>query len=171
MPHANSSTQTSPDLLPPPPDHVVAVVRAERAGVHALLETLTEERRLLADGNTDRLTETGARKRELLLNIAQLGDQRNRLLRTHGVGGDSRDIRAFMSSPEATVALRSEWRMLLDATEQARRLNDANGLIIEAGMRANQQALSVLLSAASGGTYGPGGHTINPLASRSLASA
>jgi hypothetical protein len=38
-------------------------------------------------------------------------------------------------------------------------------------MRANHQALSVLLSAASAGTYGPGGRTVSPLSSRTLGSA
>jgi flagellar biosynthesis/type III secretory pathway chaperone len=158
-------------LSPSPAGQIAALVRAERAGVQALLEALSAERQLLAEGDTDRLTEIGVRKRELLLNIAQLGEQRNRLLHRQGVSSDSRSLRAFMNNTAATEELRAEWRMLLDTTEQARRLNDANGLIIEAGMRTNQQALSMLLSAASGGTYGPGGHTTNPLSSRSLASA
>ena len=53
-------------------------------------------------------------------------------------------MRAFIAGPDATAVLRTEWQMLLDITEQARSLNDANGLIIEAGMRANQQAREVL---------------------------
>jgi flagella synthesis protein FlgN len=158
-------------VTPSPADQLSSVVKAERVSVQALLETLTEERELLSSGDTDRLTEIAARKRELLLNIARLGEQRNRVLLRYNVSSDSGGIRAFMTGSEATAELRNEWRKLLDATEEARRLNAANGLVIEAGMRANQQALSVLLSAGSTGTYGPGGHAMNPLSSRSLASA
>ncbi len=154
-----------------PAGALTAAIRSERAGVQALLEALTEERQLLTDGNTDLLTETGSRKRELLLDIGRLGDQRNRLLRQYGINPDSRGIRALLDGPAATDELRAEWQLLVQTARQARQLNDANGFIIADSMRANQQALSVLLSAGSTGTYGPGGRTMNPLSSRTLGSA
>jgi flagellar biosynthesis protein FlgN len=150
---------------------LTAAVKSERAGVQALLETLAEERQLLRDTGTDGLTDTGSRKRELLLQLAQLGEQRNRLLREAGVSQDRCGMRAFLDHPAATGELRAEWRLLIEITEKAHRLNEENGVFIQAGMRANQQALSVLVSAASGNTYGPGGHTVNPVSSRTLASA
>jgi flagellar biosynthesis/type III secretory pathway chaperone len=76
-----------------------------------------------------------------------------------------------IDSPAITNEIRAEWQLLIETTRQARQLNEANGLIIADGMRANQQALSVLLSAGSAGTYGPGGRTLNPLSSRTLGSA
>jgi flagellar biosynthesis/type III secretory pathway chaperone len=139
--------------------------------MQALLETLAEERQLLRSGDTDRLADTGSRKRELLLQLAQLGDQRNRLVRNTGLSPDARGMRAFLDDPAVTDELRIEWRLLTEITERARRLNDENGVFIDAGMRANQQALSVLISAATGNTYGPGGRTVSPLSSRTLASA
>jgi len=150
---------------------LAAAIRSERAGVQALVQALTEERQLLTDGNTDPLTEMGARKRELLLDIARLGDQRNRTLRQCGMSPDGRGMRALLDSPAATHEIRAEWRLLIETTRQARHLNDGNGLIIADGMRANHQALSVLVSAASAGTYGPGGRTVSPLSSRTLGSA
>ena len=150
---------------------LASAIRSERAGVQALVQALTEERQLLTDGNTDPLTEMGARKRELLLDIARLGDQRNRMLREHGITPDGRGIRALLDNRPATDEIRAEWRLLIETTRQARQLNEANGVIIADGMRANQQALTVLLSAASAGTYGPGGRTVSPLSSRTLGSA
>ena len=154
-----------------PASALAAAVKCERATVQALLDTLTEERQLLGTGDTDRLTDTAARKRELLLQLAQLGDQRNQLLRRAGFSPDGHGMRAFLDHPAATDELRSEWHLLIETTRNARRLNDENGIFIDAGMRANQQALSVLISAASGNTYGPGGRSVSPLSSRTLASA
>ena len=150
---------------------LAAAIRSERAGVQALVHALTEERQLLTECNTDPLTEMGARKRALLLDIARLDDQRNRMLRQHGISAEGRGLGAVIDSPAATNEIRAEWQLLIETTRQARQLNEANGLIIADGMRANQQALSVLLSAGSAGTYGPGGRTLNPLSSRTLGSA
>jgi flagellar biosynthesis/type III secretory pathway chaperone len=158
-------------LTPSAASVLAAEVRSERGGVQALFETLAEQRQLLTSGDADRLTDTVARKRELLLQLAQLGEQRNRLLRKAGVSPDGRGMRAILDHPAATDELRTEWRLLIEITQKAQRLNEENGVFIEAGMRANQQALSVLISAASGNTYGPGGRTVSPLSSRTLASA
>jgi hypothetical protein len=51
-------------------------------------------------------------------------------------------------------------------------MNRRNGIYIEADARENHRALQALLAAsAAAGTYGPAGRAINPLSSRSLASA
>jgi flagellar biosynthesis/type III secretory pathway chaperone len=150
---------------------LAAAVRSERAAAQALVEVLTEERELLRKGDTDALTATAARKRELLLHVAHLGEHRKRLLQAARVSLDRQGMQALLATLESKHELHAEWRSFIEITEQARRLNEENGAFIEAGMRANQQALSILTSAASGGTYGPGGHTLNPLSSRPLASA
>ena len=158
-------------LMPSPAGNIAAAVESERDNMQALLEALTEERQSLRAGETDRLTDLGSRKRELLLHIAQLGEHRSRLLRNAGFSPDPAGMRALLNSSAATDELRMEWRRLLELTRDTRQLNEENGIFIEAGMRANQQALSVLVSAASGNTYGAGGRTTNPLTSRTLASA
>lgn len=150
---------------------LAAAVHSERVSVQALVEVLAQERELLAAGETDRLADTTSRKRELLLHIAHLGEHRNRLLEKCGASTDRRGMENLLAANPGADEARAEWRSLLEITQQAHRLNQQNGAFIETGMRANQQALSVLVSAASAGTYGPGGRTLNPLSSRSLASA
>ena len=150
---------------------LAAAVRSERIGVQALVDALAAERQLLAAGEIDRIEETAARKRELLLHIAHLGEQRNRLLEGAGVSADRRGMQALLDSSQDSQETRAEWEMLLDITRKAHRLNQENGAFIESGMRANQQALSVLISAGSAGAYGPGGRTMSPRTSRTLASA
>ncbi|MGZ9039046.1 MAG: flagella synthesis protein FlgN [Burkholderiales bacterium] len=146
-----------------------AALRSERAGVQALLEALTEERALLASREIDRLAEIAARKRGLLLHVANLGDYRKRLLDRAGIGIDRSGLSGISHGRMQEVE--SEWQALVELTRKAHRLNQENGAHIEAGMLTNQQALSVLMSAVSSTTYGPGGRTSSSLASRSLTSA
>ena len=157
------------------PSHgdLAGALRSERSGVQALVEVLSAERQALAAGDADRLADIAPRKRELLLHIAHLGEQRNRLLERCGVSADRAGMERLLDANGHASECRDEWRALLEVTQQAHRLNQENGAHIEAGMRANQQALSVLTSAArsAAGTYGPGGRSVNPFGSRSYASA
>lgn len=154
------------------PSLLVAAIRAERAGIQTLVDVLTEERNALREGQLDRLAEFAPRKRELLLHIAHLGEQRNRLLERAGVSADRRGMETWLTMHDAAGAVRADWQTLLQLTQAAHNLNQQNGVFIDAGMRANQQALQALMSAgAAKSTYGPGGRATTPLSSRTLASA
>ena len=150
---------------------LAAAVRSEHLSIQTLVDVLSVERQLLASGEIDRLEQTAVRKRELLLHIAHLGEHRNRLLERAGVSADRRGMQALLDGRSDSDEARAEWQLLLGVTQKAHRLNQENGAFIEAGMRANQQALSVLVSAGAAGAYGPGGRTMNPRSSRTLASA
>ncbi|HEX2828991.1 MAG TPA: flagellar protein FlgN [Burkholderiales bacterium] len=155
-----------------PAAQLAATIRSERAGVQALVETLTAERNALLNGLTDQLAETAQRKRELLLHIAHLGDQRNRVLERSGFAADRRGMENWLVANDPSGVARTEWNALLELTRGAHRLNRENGAYIDAGMRANQHALQALMSAsAAASTYGASGRATNPYASRSLASA
>ena len=157
------------------PSHgdLAGAIRSERAGVQALVEVLSVERQALAEGNADRLADVAPRKRELLLHIAHLGEQRNRLLERCGFSADRTGMERLLEANSHAGDCRDEWRALLEVTHKAHRLNQEIGAHIEAGMRANQQALSVLTSAAASasGTYSATGRTTNPFGSRSYATA
>jgi flagellar biosynthesis/type III secretory pathway chaperone len=151
---------------------IPASLVAERAALEALVVTLGLEREALGAGNIDHLEQAAPRKRELLLALAAADEQRNRLLERSGVGSGRRGMEAWLGRHAVDPSTRDNWRDLLDLTDRARRLNEENGAFIRAGLQANQQALSALLTAArSTSVYGPGGHTLNPLSSRPLASA
>ena len=158
-------------LMQPSHNDLAAAIRSERAGVEALVEVLAAERLALGLGDTDRLAEMAPRKRELLLHIAHLGEQRNRLLESCGASADRRGMERLLEANADAATSRLEWNALIELTQNAHRLNQENGAFIEAGMRANQQALAVLTSTAQpSGTYGPSGRSIS-FSSRSLASA
>ena len=150
-----------------------AALRSERAGVEALVEALAIERHALAAGETDRVADLAPRKRELLLHIAHMGESRNRLLERCGFPANRSGMERLLAANSAAVDARAEWTALLESTLKAHRLNQENGAFIEAGMRANQQALAVLTAACRpmGGTYSAAGRAVGALTSRSLASA
>jgi flagella synthesis protein FlgN len=155
-----------------PSAQLAASIQSERAAIQALLEVLTAERETLKAGDTDSLTDTAPRKRELLLHIAHLGEQRNRLLERSGASADRRGMESWLQANDRDGVARGEWRALIELTQAAHRLNQENGAFIQAGMRANQQALQALMNAsAAASTYGPGGRSVSPVASRTLASA
>ena len=151
---------------------LAASIRSERTGVQALVEVLTVERNALARGHTDSLAETASRKRELLLHIAHLGDQRTRLLERSGFAADRRGMDNWLVANDPNGVARAEWNALLELTQKAHRQNQENGAFIDAGMRANQHALQALMSAgAAASTYGASGRALSPVGSRPLASA
>lgn len=155
----------------PPAGALVSALKSERAGVQALFELLTQERTVLDAGETDRLAEIADRKRGLLLHVANLGDYRKRLLERAGIRADRSGLGTALHGSEHLREAQAEWKALIQLTEKARRLNQENGIHIEAGLRGNERALSVLMSAVPNPTYGPGGRTSNPLSSRPLTSA
>jgi flagella synthesis protein FlgN len=151
---------------------IPACLALERAAVEALVETLRLEREALGAGNIDHLERAAPRKRELLMAVAAAYQQRNRLLERSGGATGRRGMETWLRSHGVDPSTHENWRALLELTEQAKRLNEENGAFISAGIQANQQALSALLTAArSTSVYGPAGRTLNPLSSRPLASA
>ena len=89
--------------------------------MQALVEVLTDGAAMrCAQATTDRLAEIAPRKRELLLHIAHLGEQRNRLLERGGVSADRRGMEtlaARCTTPPATPA--PSGSALLELTQQA----------------------------------------------------
>jgi flagellar biosynthesis/type III secretory pathway chaperone len=151
---------------------IPASLAAERAAVEALVAALAMEREALGAGHIDHLEHAAPRKRELLMAVAAADEQRNRLLERSGAGSGRRGMETWLDRNTVDPSTRENWRSLLALTQRARRLNEENGAFIRAGIQANQQALSALLTAArSTSVYGPGGRTLNPLSSRPLASA
>ena len=151
---------------------IPASLARERAAVEALVAALALERKALGAGDIDHLERTAPRKRELLMAVAAADEQRNRLLERSGAGSGRRGMEAWLGSNIVDPSTRENWHALLSLKERARNLNEENGAFISAGIQANQQALSALLTAArSTSVYGPGGRTLNPLSSRPLASA
>lgn len=152
-------------------DHAefAACLAAERAAVSAFVELLKKEQDALVRHDTDRIGAEIEDKSQLLLKLSQFAARRSRFLAIHALPADRKGMASwFALHPEASGML-EEWEELLRLTRTAARLNHANGVLIEAALRANQMALSALVSASqTSSLYGPGGETLGTHSPRSL---
>lgn len=106
------------------------------------LDALRAEATALEDGATESaLAETTTRKTEKADALTDIARQRNDLLKNLGCAENGAGLAAAAQAHPALASLREQ---LIDVTEQARELNEANGRIIEVYLDHNQRTLDVL---------------------------
>src|SRR5690242_9948878 len=116
------------------------------AGLMAgFVATLEEEHQVLTGGTLDRLLPLAERKTEFAGRLANLDDQRLRVLQSVQSSGQP-DIVAWLAR-SGDAGVRQAWQSVLELAAKARQLNADNGQLIAERMRHNQQALAVLMAA------------------------
>ncbi len=141
------------------PGDITAVLREERVAVQSFVALLVREQDALLQGDVDRVGASAAAKTRELLHLAELAQRRGRFLQSESLTPDRKGMDAWIARYAAPVETVAEWQELLRAIRTAHDVNQTNGMLIEAGMRANNQALAAIRSAANmGGVYGPDGH-------------
>lgn len=106
------------------------------------LAVLQDEAKVLEDGAAEAaLAETTARKNTLAEALAAAAERRNAALAALGFEADGAGLEAAAQAHSSLAAPR---RQLLEAAEQARNQNEANGRIIEVFLDHNQRTLEVL---------------------------
>ena len=117
--------------------------------VDNFLAILKDEAKVLEDGAAESaLADTTAKKNTAADALTAAAAKRNAVLESMGFGTDGAGLRAAAESfPEVAEArLR-----LIEASEQARTLNEANGSIIEVFLDHNQRTLETLRSLTGAG--------------------
>lgn len=103
---------------------------------------LQHEARVLEDGATeDALNTTTASKNRCAEDLTAAASERNTVLQALGFGTDGSGLADATTVYPDLAPLR---QALLDITEQARSLNDANGRIIDVFLDHNQRTLDTL---------------------------
>ena len=129
--------------------------------MHAFVELLRAEQHSLVYGEIERLVGSADVKAKSLLELARLGERRQRLLDDAGVTLD-RTGTALREHAGRAPQLSAEWQLLMSLTQTAHQLNVLNGTLIATRLRSTQQALNALLSAARiPGTYTPEGSIVS----------
>lgn len=128
----------------------------ESALLGDFVHLLTREESLLLDGHTDALLELAEQKTAMYRRLQFLSDERSRIFAAARITPDDGSMRNALAGDEAALAC---WQRVIDLAGEASRRNQLNGRLITERMQHNQQALTVLLSAAAqpGATYGPDG--------------
>lgn len=119
-----------------------ACLEKEAELMSGFLRILQDEAQVLEDGATEAaLTDTTARKNTAADALAEVAGERNAVLGRLGYGSDGAGLAAAAAEHPALAGLR---QTLLDLTEQARTLNEANGRIIDVFLEHNQRTLDTL---------------------------
>ncbi len=110
--------------------------------MNEFLVILADEAKVLEEGATESaLAETTARKNTTADGLATVAQDRNALLQGLGHETDGPGLKAAAEAHPAIAEIR---RNLLDITERARTLNEANGRIIDVFLDHNQRTLDTL---------------------------
>lgn len=137
-----------------------SAVAQEAALLSRFIALLQEEQAVLQEGQADRLPAIAKQKTMLYEELNAAALQRNTLLKAAGLNIDKAGMDAWFAAHSTEKALQLAWRQLLKAAEEARQLNEQNGLIIKLRLQATGDALSVLHHQAQGRTlYGRDGQS------------
>ena len=135
------------------------LIQAELEGFQEFHRVLQRNRPRSIEGDVDQLLQLAPHKSELMEKLSGFSAERNRWLTATGLENNASGIAALMDAIQADAETRESWRELLDMAREAEQINRTNGTLIDTRLRHNQQALSVLKTAANPGTslYGPDG--------------
>lgn len=157
-------------MKPSSAPQLLVALNAELTALRNFVALLEREQRMLLGNLTDQLIELSERKSADALSLNKLAETCRALLQENIPQLNAATIRAWLKTHNAQAF--SVWQETLTLTEQAQRLNQANGELIQMKLRRNQQALAVLSNAVNkANLYGPDGHTnFTPGSGRSLGS-
>lgn len=151
---------------------LLAELREERAAMQAFLDLLHREQECLLSGDADGVGTQVEHKTACLRRLAGYAERRRVFLQAQQLSPDRQGMAAWLDAQENPAALAAAWQDLLEVTHQACRANDTNGILIATRLQANQQALSVLVTAARGGQlYGRNGQAVGSWDPRRLGAA
>lgn len=145
-------------------------LRAERDALKEFVALLETEQQTLLDGHPEQLSTLANSKIQAAHELSKMANTRRNDLRAHGAIAESGGITAWLQAH--TPSNLPVWLDIQQLAEQAQHLNRTNGMLIQAKLRHNQQALTVLQNAAhsTNGLYGPDGQPHLPTSGRTLGS-
>jgi flagellar biosynthesis protein FlgN len=125
----------------------------ELAALRKFVDLLTTERQFLLNNDTDNLLTLSEVKTQAASQLLEMASSRRKALLVNS--SDSMEAWLVKHAPNS----RTVWNDIQKLAAEAQHLNSTNGELINARMRNNQQALSVLHNAAksAAGLYGPDG--------------
>lgn len=132
-------------------------LQLERGAAEAFLGILEKEQETLVKGEIERLEALASDKAQMVGQLTELAERRNRYLSSVGLTADRKGMEAWLVNG-SNAKLAAAWGDLLQQMQAAQQLNRTNGEIIAARLQHNQQALAALQQAAGAAPlYGPSG--------------
>jgi flagella synthesis protein FlgN len=143
------------------PSDLARNLEAELRAFQDFIQVLQTEQDALVQGNVDPLLELARIKSEKVVLLSQLAENRSRFLSAQGYAQEQGGMAKWLQQrDEGNQQIAELWQQLLALAENAQQLNQINGGLIDTRLRNNQQALSILQTAAKqNALYGPDGQT------------
>lgn len=140
--------------------HPAETLAEELAAARNLVALLKREQNHLVTVDVEGLDGVTEEKSGIVMRMTELALRRHRVLAVAGFDGSETGMQAWMNSANANPDHRQSWTELLEAAQQAKELNRANGVLLTRQMSRNQAALNVLRRTQPGGAiYGPDGQS------------
>lgn len=135
----------------------------EHRAVRALTELLRLEQGQLTQADIEGVAAVTEPKAKAAARVAELATWRYKALAAAGFEAKEAGMKAWLSSPAATLTARKSWNELMELAEIAKEINRVNGTLISRQMVRNQNTLNVLQygSVQGNNVYGPDGQTTN----------
>lgn len=146
---------------------LATLIEAEYSGFKAFHDILSAEQDALNRREIDKLGAIAKAKAEKVILLKRLAENRNQFLAALGFRS-GQSLAAWLAHA-GHPDLAASWESVLAIVKESDYLNRLNGAMIETRLNWNQQALSVIQTAAhKQGTYGRDGHTSGMTSGRSL---
>jgi len=148
-----------------------SILQAEYKTSADLLESLRLERQALIDADIDTINQLAEKKQPLVLQLEQLGKQRDSVLRNVGFSTDKAGLAAFISNqPQKQSQLLSQLLTKLKQVASAcRQQNQLNGGVLNVNRQYVQRAMSIFRGKdPNAEAYGPGGEYTNQVVRQPL---
>ena len=148
-----------------------SVLQAELESASQLLKLLNNERGALTESNADIMNEMMAQKQPLIVNLEQLGRQREAVLQAAGFSSGKEGLEAFIEnqSEQDSVMLNSLLSSLKETAQACKDNNQINGGIVNVNRQYLQKAMNILRGRDdSPSSYGPGGEYTNQVVRQPL---
>lgn len=145
-------------------------LHAERDALRAFVVLLQSEQQALAEGQVEQLLALAQGKTQAVQELNDLASARRNELFALGAPVDAGSVAEWLQNHAA--ASLPLWHEIQQLVIQAQDINRSNGALIQARLRHNQQALTVLHNAANSahGLYGPDGQPHLSTSGRTLGS-
>lgn len=137
-----------------------SIIQAEQHLSAQLLDIIMAERSALIESDADVINQMSEKKQPLVLQLEQLGRQRDALLQADGFTADKDGLSAYIANqaPQDAVVLNNSLEQLKMTAHACRENNQINGGIVNVNRQHIQRAVNIFRGRdVNASSYGPGG--------------
>lgn len=148
-----------------------SILQSELNQSAQLAQLLKQEREALRTADTDQIHQISQQKQPYIVQLEQLGRQREQLLKAAGFPGGKSGLEAFIANhePEEASMIEQLLKKLRGIAKICRDFNQINGGIVNVNSQHMNRALSILRGRdPDTSSYGPGGQFTNQIVRQPL---